>query len=32
MIKEDNGNFENFTKCWICDNSYVNGNDKVIDH
>ena len=32
MTKEDNGDFENFTKWWICDNSCVNGNDKVRDH
>ena len=24
MIKEDNGDFENFTKCWICDSDYVS--------
>ena len=26
MTKEDNENFKNSTKCWICDNDYV-GND-----
>ena len=23
MTKEDNENFENSTKCWICDNTFV---------
>ena len=26
MTKEDNEDFKNSTKCWICDNNYV-GND-----
>ena len=25
-------NFENSTKCWICDNGYVDGDVKVRDH
>ena len=25
MTKGDNEDFENFTKCWICDNSYADG-------
>ena len=29
ITKEDNGDFENSTKCWICDNSFVDDNDKV---
>ena len=32
MTKEDNKDFENSTKCWICDNSYTNGEVKVRDH
>ena len=24
MTKEDNENFKNSTKCWICDNDYVD--------
>ena len=24
MTKEDNKNFKNFTKCWICHNDYVD--------
>ena len=24
MTKEDNEDFKNSTKCWICDNDYVN--------
>ena len=27
--EEDNEDFENSTKCWICDNSFVDDNDKV---
>ena len=26
MVKEDNYDFENSTKCWICDNAYVDGD------
>ena len=29
ITKEDNGDFENSTKCWICDNSFIDDNDKV---
>ena len=29
MTKEDHEDFENSTKCWICDNAYVNGDVKV---
>ena len=25
VTKEDNENFENAGKCWICDNSFVEG-------
>ena len=30
--KEDNEDFENSTKYWICDNDYVDGDVKVRDH
>ena len=30
MSKEDNEDFENSTKCWICDNDYID-TDKVRD-
>ena len=32
ITKEDNENFKNSTKCWICDNDYVNNDVKVTDH
>ena len=34
MTKEDNEDFENenSTKCWICDNDYIDGDVKVRDH
>ena len=32
MTKEDNEDFENFTKYCICDHSYVDGDVKVRDH
>ena len=32
MTKEDNDDFENSTKCWICDNNYINNDVKVKDH
>ena len=28
--KEDNENFENSTKCWICQNDYID-NDEIVD-
>ena len=28
MTKEDNEDFENSNKCWICDNDYIDVNDK----
>ena len=28
MTKEDNEDFENSNKCWICDNDYIDFNDK----
>ena len=32
MTKEDNKDFKSSTKCWIYDNTYVDGDVKVIDH
>ena len=32
MVKEDNKDFENSSKCWICDNGYIDGDVKVRDH
>ena len=32
MTKEDNEDFKNSTKCWICDNDYVDNDLKVRDH
>ena len=32
MTKEDDGDFQNSNKCWICDNAYVDGDVKVRDH
>ena len=32
MAEEDNEKFENFTKCWICDNNYVDNDIKVRDN
>ena len=26
MDKEDNEDLENSTKCWICDNDYINND------
>ena len=31
-LKKRTCNFQNFTKCWICDNVYVDGDVKVRDH
>ena len=31
-IKEDNEIFKNSTKCWICDNDYIDNDVKVRDH
>ena len=30
MNKEDNEDFENSTKFWICDNSHVDGDVKAV--
>ena len=32
MTQEDDEDFENSTKCWICDNAYVDCDAKVRDH
>ena len=32
IAKKDNEDFENSTKCWICDNDYIDGDVKVRDH
>ena len=32
MTKENEEDFENSTKCWIYDNSYVDDDVKVRDH
>ena len=32
MTKEDNRDFKNSTKCWICDNDYIDNDIKLRDH
>ena len=32
MTKEDNEDLKNFTKCWICDNDYVDNDLQVRDY
>ena len=32
ITKENNDNFNYCTKCWICDNDYVDHDVKVRDH
>ena len=32
MTRKDNEDFKNSAKCWICDNTYVDGDVKVKDH
>ena len=32
MTKKDYKDFKNSTKCWICDNSYLDGAVKGRDH
>ena len=32
ITKDSNNNFNNSTKCWVCDNDYVNNGVKVRDH
>ena len=32
LTKKDNEDFENTTKCWVCDNDYIDSDVKVNDH
>ena len=32
ITKKDNEDFKNSTKCWICDNGYVDHDVKLRDH
>ena len=32
ITKEDNEDFKNSTKCWSCENHYVDNDVKVKDH
>ena len=32
VMTKDNADFKNPTKCWICDNDYVDNDVKVKDH
>ena len=32
ITKKNDANFENSTKCWICDNVYVDSDVKVRDY
>ena len=32
MTKKENEDFKNFTKCWICDNYYIDNDVKIRDH
>ena len=32
MTKVDNEVFKNSTKCWICNNNYIDNDVKVRDH
>ena len=32
MTKKDIEDLENSTKCWICDNDYIDNDVKVRDH
>ena len=32
MIKEDNEDFKNYTKCQICENNYIDNDVKARDH
>ena len=32
MTKEGNEEFQSSTKCWICDNDYVDNDVKVRNH
>ena len=32
ITKKDNEDFENSTKCWFCDNDYIDGGVKIKYH
>ena len=32
MTKQEKEDFQNLTKCWICDNDYIDNDVKVRDH
>ena len=32
VTKEGKEDFDNSTKCWICNNDFIDGNVKVRDH
>ena len=32
MTKEDNESFKKSTKCWICDDGYIDTDVKIRDH
>ena len=32
MTKKDNEDFDNSTKCWICDSDYIGNDVKVRNH
>ena len=32
MAEEENEDFQNSTKCWICNNDYIDNDVKVKDH
>ena len=32
MTKKDNEDLKNSTKCWICDNAYIDGDVEVRGH
>ena len=32
MTNKDNEDLENSTKCWVCDNDYIDTDVKVTDH
>ena len=32
MTKKDNEDFENLTRCWVCDSDYIENGVKVRDH
>ena len=32
MTQEDNEDLKNSSKCWICDNDYIDNDVKIRDH